>query len=74
MDSIGKIELLINALYSIYSLEHPGFPEVLNAPRQVTFSCWLPMNIYTDWQHADGVKDVDEQVFVHTGYQSICIA
>lgn len=29
------------------------------------------MNIYTDWQQADGVKDVDEQVFVHTGYQSV---
>lgn len=29
------------------------------------------MNIYTDWQQADGVKDVDEQVFVHTGYQPV---
>lgn len=37
MDSIGKMHLLLNALYYIYSSEDPGFPEVLNAPRQVTF-------------------------------------
>lgn len=29
------------------------------------------MNIYTDWQQGDGVKDVDEQVFVRIGYQSV---
>lgn len=36
MGSTGKIHLLIKALYYIYSLEDPGFLEVLNASRQVT--------------------------------------
>lgn len=43
MDRIDKMHLLINALYYIHSLEDPGFPEVLNAPRQVKL---LPLVTY----------------------------